>query len=1268
MKAKMTLAVFLLVVFLMSVTAVTAMIYFEKSFKKNISLQQFALLDSVATQIDERMFDYLVEFDSLADSITPALIADPDQLQRLLDQQKMHRVFFDNSLFLFDRSGMLVAATPSALNFIGKNFSFRDYFQKTVSSGKICISGPFASIQKQSHPIIMFTTPVYDAGNNIIAVLGGSIELRGQRYLRSLAALRLGQKGYLSLYDQSGTVLMHPDKARVLQKYTPGASKLVDKALTGFEGTEESRSAGDLPVLRSVKRLKSTDWLLALSYPLADAYAPVYNARTLFLAGSLAAALLSLLTVWPLMRYLTAPLLSFTRHLEQLPALEWADRPVPVASNDEIGILAQTFNRMLFELEQHKLELQEQKEFAENLVLNSSLPTFVLDPQHKVLIWNQACEELTGVKSADIIGTGRHWSAFYGVEGPSLADVVIDGTFDNLPPQHTNCERSKLLSAGWHCEGWYEKMCGQRRYLFLDAAPIYNDRGELRAVIETIRDITELKQVEQELERSRDFYLTLFDNFPALIWRSGTDSKSDYFNRTWLEFTGRSREQERGTGWAEGVHTEDLDLCMTTYLEAFRARRPFEMEYRLRRHDGAYRWIIDMGRPFNGLDGSFAGYIGTCYDVTDRKEAANKILKLSHVIEQSPNSVVIATLAGSIEYVNPGTSEATGYAVEELVGQDVTLLSPPEAAYEIERALHEVVNHGKEWRGEIPARRKEGEVFWEQVTISPIRSLEGKITHFVSTKEDITQRKQFELSLRESEERYRRLFENNPHPMWAYDLETLRFLAVNHAAVLHYGYSREEFLAMTINDILPPQEVPALIDAVATPPEMPEAASLRRHMKSDGSVIVAEVTSHLLQFSGREAEIVQADDVTEKIRAEEEKSALEHQLAQSQKMEAIGTLTGGIAHDFNNILTAIVGYATLIQMEIGNENPLHRKVSQILSASERAANLIHSLLAYSRKQPSKTACVGLNSIVAGIEPLLRRVIPENIEFVSRLAEADLTIMADSGQVEQVLMNLIVNARDAMCGGGEMRVATEPITLDRNFITTHGYGSAGSYALLTVSDSGVGMEEKTRNRIFEPFFTTKEVGKGTGLGLAMVYGIVKQHNGFINCYSEPGHGTVFRIYLPLADGPVHEAIETAHQDLAGGGESILLVEDDEVLREMVAELLEGFGYTVIKAVDGADAVQKFQEVHREVQLVILDMILPKMNGWEVYQVMSELSPGVKALFMSGYTTDMVTAKLIGEDPRCFVTKPIGVSDLLGKVRSLLDDSPSPPTPTAIKLRE
>jgi signal transduction histidine kinase/CheY-like chemotaxis protein len=384
-----------------------------------------------------------------------------------------------------------------------------------------------------------------------------------------------------------------------------------------------------------------------------------------------------------------------------------------------------------------------------------------------------------------------------------------------------------------------------------------------------------------------------------------------------------------------------------------------------------------------------------------------------------------------------------------------------------------------------------------------------------------------------------------------------------------------------------------------------------------------------------------------------ERKRLEDQLRQSQKMESIGTLAGGIAHDFNNILTAIIGYSSLLQMKLSDKDPLRYSVEQILSSANRAATLTQGLLAYSRKQILNAQPVNVNEIIRRVQLLLSRLIGEDIELKTILTDQDVTVMADAGQLEQVLMNLATNARDAMPEGGNLFIETEHLVLGPESATLHEFSKPGTYALIAVTDSGCGMDEKTRERIFDPFFTTKEVGKGTGLGLAMVYGIVKQHGGTIDVYSEPGRGSTFKIYLPLVHAPAEEALPADLPPIIGGTETILLAEDDQVVRELTRHVLEQFGYRVIEAVDGEDAVNKFMENRQVVRLLLLDVIMPRKNGREVFAKISIFQPDIKALFLSGYTADIMYQKGLVEPGFNFVMKPVPVNDLLRKIRALLD---------------
>jgi signal transduction histidine kinase/CheY-like chemotaxis protein len=395
-------------------------------------------------------------------------------------------------------------------------------------------------------------------------------------------------------------------------------------------------------------------------------------------------------------------------------------------------------------------------------------------------------------------------------------------------------------------------------------------------------------------------------------------------------------------------------------------------------------------------------------------------------------------------------------------------------------------------------------------------------------------------------------------------------------------------------------------------------------------------------------------DITDRKKAEKEQQKLQSQLIQAQKMESIGTLAGGIAHDFNNILNVIIGFSSLIEMNMREDDPLRTNLKEIFSASERATHLTQSLLSFSRKQIMVPKYVNLNEIVNGVKKMLARIISEDIELMTRLTEEELTVMADSVQIEQVLINLATNARDVMPDGGSLTIETELVELDDNYIKMHGFGKIGKYVLISISDTGFGIDEATKTKIFEPFFTTKELGKGTGLGLSMVYGIIKQHNGYINVYSEPGEGTTFRIYLPVIKA-VSEKMQpsSGHVPVQGGTETILVAEDDRALRRLSKDILEKNGYTVVEAVDGDDAISKFRENTKDIQLLLLDVIMPKKNGKDVYEEIKKIRSDIKALFLSGYTSDHIQRKRVLEEGINFIFKPVSVNDLLRKVREVLD---------------
>ncbi len=388
--------------------------------------------------------------------------------------------------------------------------------------------------------------------------------------------------------------------------------------------------------------------------------------------------------------------------------------------------------------------------------------------------------------------------------------------------------------------------------------------------------------------------------------------------------------------------------------------------------------------------------------------------------------------------------------------------------------------------------------------------------------------------------------------------------------------------------------------------------------------------------------VVLCRDITEHRR-------LEELYLHSQKMESIGTLAAGIAHDFNNILTGILGYAETGLMALEDEHPVSKNLELILKAGERASKLTRQLLAFSRQKSTNKRPVDLNATIANLEKLLTRIIPENIEVKTFLYDGPLVINADDTQIEQVLINLTTNARDAMPKGGKLHIITERFFMNHDFINTHGFGHEGDYALVSFSDTGVGMDAETRRRIFDPFFTTKEVGKGTGLGLSVVYGIVQNHDGYITVYSEPGRGTIFKIYLPLIEAEIEAEEQCQKRETLEGSGTILLAEDEVYVREYLSELLKQYGYEVIEASDGEDAISKFIEHKDRIDLLLFDMMMPKKTGKDAFDEIRKISPQVNALFMSGYTHINMEEGTDSAADLEILSKPLNTTNLLKRIR-------------------
>ncbi len=482
-----------------------------------------------------------------------------------------------------------------------------------------------------------------------------------------------------------------------------------------------------------------------------------------------------------------------------------------------------------------------------------------------------------------------------------------------------------------------------------------------------------------------------------------------------------------------------------------------------------------------------------------------------------------------------------------------------------------------------------------------------------------------------------------------------KFTYVNDTACSSLGYSREELLSMTVHDIDPN------FPAAAWPEHWQEVRRKgsfiveSRHRTREGRVFPVEITVNYLEFEGQEYNCAFARDITERKEAEKEKERMQVQLRQAQKMEAVGTLAGGIAHDFNNLLQAVQGYAQLLLLRKDGDDDGQRELQQIVRAATRGAELTQQLLTFSRKIESELQPIDFNREVENVRLLLERTIPKMIEVKFSLAEDLKMVNADPGQIEQILMNLAVNAKDAMPDGGKLIVETANVILDQDYCKIHRVANPGSYVQLTVTDTGHGIDKMTIEHIFEPFYTTKETGKGTGLGLATVYGIVKSHNGHIVCYSEPDEGTTFKIYLPTIDSTQEARKAEEHLTAPeGGSETILLVDDEEPIRGLGTQILEEFGYTVLTAADGESALQLYSKKQKKIDLVILDLIMPGMGGKLCLLELLKINLEAKVAIASGYSPDGPTREILKNGAKGFISKPYDLRQMLKVIREVLDE--------------
>jgi PAS domain S-box-containing protein len=725
-------------------------------------------------------------------------------------------------------------------------------------------------------------------------------------------------------------------------------------------------------------------------------------------------------------------------------------------------------------------------------------------------------------------------------------------------------------------------------------------------------------------------------------------------NAAFLAVVGATRADAIGCPIAEFIHAEDLRLHPPQLEVVAREGRAVTMRVFMHRDGSQVECEVASSRLPDGTM--------LCLVRDVRRRAAVSALRDSEarfrgVAENLNAGLVVTDLRNRAQYVNERMCALTGYSRAELEGRDLASLLFPSRERDADALRLRGRLEGAREQYEVEHRRKDGSSFLGEVSASPLHDGDGRVVGTVGLVIDVTDRYEWEREMAEREHRYRTLFEVTPLPAWVYDVDSYRFLAVNPAAIAQYGFTEEQFLSMTILDVRPAEEIERLkaqVRARQNGGEGPARGRGYRHRKADGTLMDVEIISHAFDFEGHPARIVLVNDVTEQHRLRVREREMEQQLVQAQKMEAVGRLAGGVAHDFNNLLSVVMSATEMLADALPAESPLREEVSDIRQATERGAALTRHLLAFGRKEVHAPELLDVHEVVANVERLLTRALGGGVQLVIHRGAGDARVMADASQLEQVLVNLAINARDAMPRGGSLVIASSVRMLSAADAEPLGL-APGEYVALEVIDTGVGMDETTRSRAFEPFYTTKGPLAGTGLGLSTVYGIVRQSGGVVTLTSAPGEGTKVRIFLPVGGrAPAPSAQSGPETAFAPTGPRasgrVLLVEDEPRVRVQARRLLERCGYSVLEAPDGAHGLQVFSAQRGTIDAIVTDVVMPVLGGVEMVSRARALAPEVPVVFVSGYTAEDQDLPL---DARTvFVPKPYTMASLCGAIASVV----------------
>ncbi len=879
---------------------------------------------------------------------------------------------------------------------------------------------------------------------------------------------------------------------------------------------------------------------------------------------------------------------------------------------------------------------------------------FAKDRAGRYLFCNQAAQRIIGKDAAELIGHDDH-HAF-------PADIA-----DQLMAKDRSIMDSGTTS---HHEEMITTLHGESLVFMVAKGVLRDHSGEVNGLFGISRDITRQRQDEEQLHSHR----RLLQRTSHLAKVGGWEFDPHTMQGSWTEECARIHDVEpaamtnaaEGLSFFQGEHRQRLEQAIS---EAINAGTPYDLELELISAKGVRKWIRTQCEPVREV-GKVRYLYGAIQDITERKQAEMALRSSELALQKAQRLAEIGSWRWDVTDDRHQWSEET-YRIYGLDPHQPPTTYPEVQRYftaqswqtltqAVERCLHD----GSPYICDAEVIRPDGTHRWITVRGEAICDGEGTVLSLIGTIQDITERKQMEETLRESEQRFRTLFHQSMDAIAIMDGDPPRYRFVNPAFIELFGYSSEEITTLNDEDawvLVHPDDRP-IVQANLKERMEGRATSARyefRILRKDGEVRWVEASGSIAEVGGRKFNQTIYRDITPRKQAEALQQSLQDQLIQAQKLESVGRLAGGVAHDFNNMLSVILGGLDLVEEQVEVGSLIHNDLQEIKKAGQRSAELTRQLLAFARKQTISPKVLDIDTTVEGLLKMLRRLIGEDIDLVWAPSSQLWPVHIDPSQVDQILANLCVNARDAIDGTGKLTIETDNVIFDAAYCAKHAECAQGEYVLLAVSDNGCGMDRDTLKRVFEPFFTTKHMGEGTGLGLSMVYGIVRQNNGFIRVYSEPSHGTTFKIYLPRFSEAVTDAQEIAPipAPLPGKGGTILLVEDEKALLELNERMLINLGYTVLATSSPSEAIQLAVQHQGDIDLLLTDVVMPEMNGRELATALLTIAPQVRQVFMSGYTANVIAHHGVLDSGVHFLQKPFSKRDLATKLHTVLTEPPS-----------